>query len=56
MSGTGRQLPEDFVMRLLVWAQHYFPADFLVDKLLMRMREISNSLAMQHHEQSAVCG
>jgi hypothetical protein len=28
MSGTGRQLPEDFIMRGLVWAQHYFPADF----------------------------
>lgn len=28
MSSTGRQLPEDFVMRGLVWAQHYFPADF----------------------------
>ena len=28
MSGTGRQLPEDFVMRGLIWAQHYFPADF----------------------------
>ena len=28
MSGTGRQLPEDFAMRGLVWAQHYFPAEF----------------------------
>ena len=28
MSGTGRQLPEDFVMRGLIWAQHCFPADF----------------------------
>jgi hypothetical protein len=28
MSGTGRQLPEDFVMRGLLWAQNYFPADF----------------------------
>jgi hypothetical protein len=28
MSGTGRQLPEDFVMRGLIWAQHYFPVDF----------------------------
>jgi len=28
MSGTGRQLPEDFVMRGLIWAQHYFPAEF----------------------------
>ena len=28
LSGTGRQLPEDFIMRGLVWAQHYFPAGF----------------------------
>jgi hypothetical protein len=28
MSGTGRQLPEDFIMRGLVWAQNYFPVDF----------------------------
>lgn len=28
MSGTGRQLPEDFVMRGLLWAQNYFPVDF----------------------------
>ena len=28
LSGTGRQLPEDFVMRGLIWAQHYFPPGF----------------------------
>jgi len=28
MSGTGRQLPEDFVMRGLIWALHYFSAVF----------------------------
>lgn len=27
-SGTGRQLPEDFPMRGLIWAPYYFPADF----------------------------
>ena len=27
-SGTGRQLPEDFPMRGLVWAPYYFPSDF----------------------------
>jgi hypothetical protein len=28
LSGTGRQLPEDFVMRGLVLGQHYFSAEF----------------------------
>jgi Est1 DNA/RNA binding domain len=28
LSGTGRQLPEDFPMRGLSWARHYFPAAF----------------------------
>jgi hypothetical protein len=28
LSGTGRQLPEDFVMRGLIWAQSYFPDNF----------------------------
>ena len=27
-SGTGRQLPEDFLLRGLVWAQYYFPPGF----------------------------
>ncbi|KIW27399.1 hypothetical protein, variant 1 [Cladophialophora immunda] len=27
-SGTGRQLPEDFPIRGLVWAPYYFPSDF----------------------------
>ena len=27
-SGTGRQLPEDFLMRGLVWSLYYFPSDF----------------------------
>ncbi|ERF70125.1 hypothetical protein EPUS_00312 [Endocarpon pusillum Z07020] len=28
LSGTGRQLPEDFIMRGLVWAKHYYPPRF----------------------------
>jgi hypothetical protein len=28
MTGTGQQLPEDFAMRGLNWAQNYFPLDF----------------------------
>jgi hypothetical protein len=28
LSGTGRQLPEDFPMRGLVWAPRYYPANF----------------------------
>lgn len=28
LSGTGRQLPEDFSMRGAVWAQHYYPTTF----------------------------
>lgn len=28
LSGTGRQLPEDFVIRGLLWAQHYLPPGF----------------------------
>jgi hypothetical protein len=28
LSGTGRQLPEDFPMRGLIWAQYYYPAAF----------------------------
>jgi Est1 DNA/RNA binding domain len=28
LSGTGRQLPEDFVMRGLVWSPYYLPAGF----------------------------
>jgi hypothetical protein len=28
MSGTGRPLPEDFVMRGFIWAHHYFSAGF----------------------------
>lgn len=27
-SGTGRQLPEDFLIRGLVWSSYYFPGDF----------------------------
>lgn len=33
LSGTGRQLPEDFVMRGLLWAQYYFPPEFFADAL-----------------------
>ena len=28
LSGTGRQLPEDFPMRGLIWAQYYYPPGF----------------------------
>ena len=34
MSGKGRQLPEGFVMRGLIWVQHYFPADFFVGQVV----------------------
>jgi hypothetical protein len=34
MSGTGRQLPEDFVMRGLIWAQSYFPDNFFNGQLV----------------------
>jgi hypothetical protein len=34
MSGTGRQLPEDFVMRGLIWAQSYFPGNFFNGQLV----------------------
>lgn len=27
-SGTGRQLPEDFIIRGLIWAKHYFPSGY----------------------------
>ncbi len=28
LSGTGRQLPEDFIIRGLIWSKHYFPPRF----------------------------
>ena len=34
LSGTGRQLPEDFIMRGLIWAQHYFPPGFFDGQIL----------------------
>ena len=34
LSGTGRQLPEDFTMRGLIWAQYYFPAAFFEGQLV----------------------
>jgi hypothetical protein len=34
MSGTGRQLPEDFDMRGLIWAQHYFPTEFFSGQIV----------------------
>jgi hypothetical protein len=46
MSGTGRQLPEDFVMRGLIWAQHYFPADFFEGNLV---DEDERSLELPSH-------
>jgi hypothetical protein len=46
MSDTGRQLPEDFVMRGLIWAQHYFPADFFVGQIV---DEDERNLELQNH-------
>jgi hypothetical protein len=34
VSGTGRQLPEDFIMRGLLWAQHYFPTEFFSGQIV----------------------
>jgi len=34
LSGTGRQLPEDFPMRGLIWAQHYYPTDFFTTQVV----------------------
>jgi hypothetical protein len=33
LSDTGRQLPEDFIMRRLFWAQHYFPTEFFIGQI-----------------------
>ena len=33
-SGTGRQLPEDFVFRGLMWAQWYYPPDFFTGEVV----------------------
>ena len=33
-SGTGRQLPEDFPMRGLVWAPYYFPSPFFAGQVV----------------------
>jgi hypothetical protein len=46
LSGTGRQLPEDFVMRGLIWAQHYFPANFFKGELV---DEDERSLELPSH-------
>lgn len=34
LSGTGRQLPEDFIMRGSVWAKHYFPPGFFQGQMV----------------------
>ncbi len=34
LSGTGRQLPEDFTMRGLIWAKHYFPPGFFEGRVV----------------------
>lgn len=34
LSVTGRQLPEDFVMRGLIWAKHYFPRNFFEGQIV----------------------
>lgn len=46
LSGTGRQLPEDFVMRGLLWAQKYFPSGFFEDAL---ENEDERTLEMPSH-------
>lgn len=34
LSGTGRQLPEDFVIQELIWAQHYFLPEFFSRQII----------------------
>jgi hypothetical protein len=46
MSDTGRQLPEDFVMRGLIWARHCFPADVFVGQIV---DEDERNLELQSH-------
>ena len=46
LSGTGRQLPEDFVMRGLIWARHYFPPTFFEDEVV---DEDERSLELPSH-------
>jgi hypothetical protein len=45
-SGTGRQLPEDFVMRGLMWAKHYYPPKFFESELV---EEDERSLELPSH-------
>jgi len=45
-SGTGRQLPEDFHIRGLVWSPYYFPADFFDGQVV---DEDERTLEMQSH-------
>jgi hypothetical protein len=40
MSGTGRQLPEGFIMRGLVWAQHCLPINFFGGQVVERNLEL----------------
>ena len=46
LSGTGRQLPEDFIMRGLVWANHYFPSGFFEGQVV---DEDERSLELPSH-------
>jgi Est1 DNA/RNA binding domain len=46
LSGTGRQLPEDFIMRGLVWAKHYFPTGFFEGQIV---DEDERSLELPSH-------
>lgn len=46
LSGTGRQLPEDFSMRGSLWAQKYFPVGFFEDAL---ENEDERTLEMPSH-------
>ncbi|EXJ72388.1 uncharacterized protein A1O5_04892 [Cladophialophora psammophila CBS 110553] len=45
-SGTGRQLPEDFPIRGLVWAPYYFPSDFFEGQVV---DEDERSLELPSH-------
>ncbi|KAL9112830.1 MAG: hypothetical protein Q9227_002907 [Pyrenula ochraceoflavens] len=46
LSGTGRQLPEDFVMRGLLWSKSYFPSRFFTDNII---DEDERSLELPSH-------
>ena len=52
MSGTGRQLPKDVVIRALIWAPSYFPGHFFNGQLVdedKRQLELPSHARPQHH-------